>query len=139
MAERVTYWRVGSKVHRTLYRGDELVGLVDTPEIALEVIQALNARGRSLVQVAADSIEFEAQRYDDAFATERERDVAHGLQKAVEILRGIAAREPRDAQRRSEATPQNDLRIDRSLINQDPLDPSRVDPYDTTKGGVTDG
>lgn len=176
------YWRPGSKVHRTLYRGDELVGLVDTPALAMEIVTAVNARGRSLVEVAADSIEAFAAKYDDPTATNDERNVAYGMRQALSILRRIAEREqgrersqpfprvvatavcgacyrevgvtddrrlihhdgeqnrycrgsreiatspqPRDAQRRSEATPQKDL-----------LDPSRVDPYDTQKGGITE-
>lgn len=99
MAEQVTYWRVGSKVHRTLYRGDELVGMVDTPALALEVISALNSRGRSLVQVAADSIEAFADRLglehfaDRPDADRDEQLVAQGMRQAVEIMRRIAERE----------------------------------------------
>lgn len=134
MAE-VTYWRVGSKVHRTLYRGDERVGQVDTEEIALEVIHALNARGRSLLEVAADSIRHFAERLDAD--DEEQAHIAHGMRQAVEIMRGIAEREnggPRDAQRRSEATPQKDLESIPLLPDFAALDPSRVDPYDTKKG-----
>jgi hypothetical protein len=87
------YWRPGSKVHRTLYRGDELVGLVDSAELALEIVSAVNARGRSLVEVAADSIEAFARKYDDATATSDERHVAHGMRQAVTILRRVAERE----------------------------------------------
>jgi hypothetical protein len=35
-------WRVGRKVQRTLYRDDQLVGLVDTPELAAEIVAAMN-------------------------------------------------------------------------------------------------
>lgn len=34
-------WRVGRSVGRTLYRNDELVGLVNTPEIAQQIVEAL--------------------------------------------------------------------------------------------------
>jgi len=37
-------WRVGRKLGRTLYRDDVFVGMVDTPEIAAEIVQAMNAR-----------------------------------------------------------------------------------------------
>jgi hypothetical protein len=36
-------WRVGTKLGRTLYRDEVLVGLVDTPEIAAEIVAAMNA------------------------------------------------------------------------------------------------
>jgi len=39
VAER---WRVGCKVGRTLYINDELVGLMDTPELARRVVSALS-------------------------------------------------------------------------------------------------
>ncbi len=35
-------WRVGRKLGRTLYRGDECVGMVDTPEIAAQIVKAMN-------------------------------------------------------------------------------------------------
>jgi hypothetical protein len=36
---------VGTKVGRTLYRDEQLVGLVDTPELAAEIVDALNRQG----------------------------------------------------------------------------------------------
>lgn len=217
----ITHWRVGSKVGRTLYYGDRLVGLVDTEEIALEVIHALNARGRSLLEVAADSIRNIAEHLD---RDDRDQQhIAEGMHRAIDLMRRIAATEvggrpetarersrpcparcpgetpslfgepgeqhihrcswpqgvcrglhhcecgtewseiPRDAERRSEATPQNDLpgeavecicgrRIGTGRSGRfaghdnpatgetcvgsfrTPLDASRVDPYDTKKG-----
>lgn len=35
-------WRVGTKLGRTLYKDNELVGLMDTPELARAVVAALN-------------------------------------------------------------------------------------------------
>lgn len=35
-------WRAGRKVGRTLYRDDVLVGVMDTPELAAQVVEALN-------------------------------------------------------------------------------------------------
>lgn len=35
-------WRVGKKLGRTLYRAGKLVGLVDTEEIAADVVAAMN-------------------------------------------------------------------------------------------------
>lgn len=40
----VSEWRVGTKVGRTLYRDDVLVGLMDTPELAAEVVAALSGQ-----------------------------------------------------------------------------------------------
>ena len=36
-------WRVGRKVHRTIYLDDRLVGLLDTPELASQAVDALNS------------------------------------------------------------------------------------------------
>ena len=35
-------WRVGRKVGRTLYDGDTLIGVMDTPELAERVVEAVN-------------------------------------------------------------------------------------------------
>lgn len=35
-------WRVGRKVGRTIYEGDLLIGTMDTPELAREVVDAVN-------------------------------------------------------------------------------------------------
>lgn len=109
------YWRPGSKVGRTLYRGDELVGLVDTPALAMEIVTAVNARGRSLVEVAADSIEAFAGRLG---GDRDELHVAQGMRQAVAIMRRIAERE--SGRERSPAT--------------EPLPRLLHDPYDSTKG-----
>lgn len=37
-------WRVGRKLGRTLYIGDECIGMVDTPELATSIVAAMNAR-----------------------------------------------------------------------------------------------
>jgi hypothetical protein len=37
-------WRVGRKVGRTIYLDDQLCGMMDTPELARQVVDALNAR-----------------------------------------------------------------------------------------------
>lgn len=36
-------WRVGRKVGRTVYDGDTLIGVMDTPELAARVVAAVNA------------------------------------------------------------------------------------------------
>jgi hypothetical protein len=43
----VTY-RVGRHLGRTIYRDDELIGIMDTPELGSLVVEALNARDRVL-------------------------------------------------------------------------------------------
>lgn len=35
-------WRVGTKLGRTLYRDDQCVGMVDTRELAAEIVAAMN-------------------------------------------------------------------------------------------------
>lgn len=44
----MTEWRTGSKLGRTLYRDEVFVGCMDTPELAAEVVAALNGRLRAL-------------------------------------------------------------------------------------------
>lgn len=47
-------WRVGRKVGRTIYRGDTLIGVMDTPELAREAVEARTrlARAVSLLEEA---------------------------------------------------------------------------------------
>ena len=40
MAKRT--WRVGGKLGRTLYKNGACVGMVDSPELATEIVRALN-------------------------------------------------------------------------------------------------
>ena len=42
-------WRVGRKVGRTIYDGDTLIGVMDTPELAARVVEAVNRRTASPV------------------------------------------------------------------------------------------
>lgn len=37
-------WRVGKKVGRTIYDGDVLIGMMDTPELAALVVAAMQKR-----------------------------------------------------------------------------------------------
>lgn len=37
-------WRTGRKVGRTIYRDEVLVGVMDTPELAAQVVDAISAR-----------------------------------------------------------------------------------------------
>jgi len=37
-------WRTGRQLGRTLYRDEQLVGMVDTPEIAQAIVQAMNGQ-----------------------------------------------------------------------------------------------
>lgn len=41
-------WRAGRSTGRTLWRDEQLVGMVDSPEIAREIVEAMNARGRQV-------------------------------------------------------------------------------------------
>jgi hypothetical protein len=38
-------WRVGRKLGRTVYDGDQLIGVMDTPELAETVVAAINQVG----------------------------------------------------------------------------------------------
>ena len=39
----VSRWRVGRTIGRTLYIGDKCIGMVDTPELAAAIVEAMNA------------------------------------------------------------------------------------------------
>lgn len=61
-------WRVGKTLGRTLYKNEELVGLLDTPELAAEVVQAMNKEAVTqeaavveLVQAIDDEVEKRVQ------------------------------------------------------------------------------
>ncbi len=41
-------YRVGTKVGRTIYRGDELIGVMDTRELASEFVMAANSASELL-------------------------------------------------------------------------------------------
>ena len=130
-------WRVGP-VGTTLYRDGELVGGVETPELAAEIVETMNRVGALLDEVRRETGR-ERSRPPLVVATAvcgaclcevgvtDDRRLIHHDASENRYCRGsreIAdSPQPRDAERRSEATQQNDL-----------LGPSRVDPYDTTKG-----
>lgn len=85
-------WRVGRSVGRTLYLDGKLIGLVDTPELAAEIVETMNRVGRLLDEVLT----------------------APGHTGTTDCCTyGCPAPEPR-------------------------TDWSRVDPYDTTKGGAVE-
>lgn len=57
---KARHWRVGSKVGRTLYLNDKLVGMMDTPELATLAVEALNSplseRERELLAALRKSV-----------------------------------------------------------------------------------
>lgn len=105
-------WTKSGGVSGCVYLDGKLVGAMDTPELAQEIVETMNRAGALLAEVLCQ-------------AGERPR-----------------AEQPGDAERRSEATPQKDLPEDVRLhITGSPqtvIGPSRVDPYDTKKGGAVD-
>ena len=38
----MSLWRVGDRCPHALYRDDEVVGVVETPELAIEIVNAMN-------------------------------------------------------------------------------------------------
>lgn len=48
MSDDEPRYRVGRHLGRTIYDGDRLIGMMDTPELGAEVVDALNARHRVL-------------------------------------------------------------------------------------------
>lgn len=57
-------WRVGRKLGRTLYIGDRFIGSVDTPELASQIVEAVNAGGVSKTFQSAE--DFVAANFDGA-------------------------------------------------------------------------
>ena len=55
-------WRVGRTLGRTLYRDGRCVGMVDTPELAAEIVAALNGAAPNDREAIAKSLEREANR-----------------------------------------------------------------------------
>jgi hypothetical protein len=52
-------WRVGRKVGRTIYRNDVLAGMMDSPELAAMVVEALNRDGGGLCHIAQKALDRE--------------------------------------------------------------------------------
>jgi hypothetical protein len=157
---------VGRKLGRTLYVGEVFVGLMETRELAAEVVETMNRVGR---------LPDEVQRETGRERSRPARCAAETRGLLAALIAGHVHRcswpdsgrrhahhcecgtewteiDPPDAQRRSEATPQNacpncpgpgvphqHMAITRTEFDriQDQL--LRVDPYDSTKGGVTGG
>lgn len=84
-------WRVGTKLGRTLYENDRVVGMVDTPEIAARIVNTMNAatpfttaalpsavpnRVTELVS-AHSSVAFEITRRAESEAVHALRDAGH--------------------------------------------------------------
>jgi hypothetical protein len=55
-------WRAGAKLGRTLYRNDRCVGMVDSPELAAEIVAALNGVAPNDRQGICDALAREANR-----------------------------------------------------------------------------
>lgn len=155
----MSVWRVGGKLKRTLYRDEQLVGLVDTPELAAEIVETMNRVGRLLDEVRQEGGRERSLWSDPVYAdrcTECDHPafMHHGDRCLGDFMSCTCATpEPPDAERRSEATPKKDLQaepvvckgcgrtshgfactaqLEAARREQDLL--SRVDPYDTKKG-----
>ena len=92
-------WRTGRTLGVTLYRDEVFVGHVCSAMVAAEIVETMNRVGRLLAEVRA----------------------APGHTGTTDCCT-YGCPPARDAQRRSEATPQN------------APDLARLDPYDTAKG-----
>lgn len=69
-------WRVGTKLGRTLYRDEVCVGMVDTPELAAELVEAINA---APVRTEAEGGIHVPVRIDKAWRTELDQAVLDAL------------------------------------------------------------
>ncbi len=108
MDEASERWRVGRTLGRTLYKDDVCIGMVDTPELATEIVIALNdlARARETtallqkrcqealqhVESARPALKWvrnHAPRHDDHDQAHAQLALDHVLQ-AVDVLRGYS-------------------------------------------------
>jgi hypothetical protein len=55
-------WRVGRKLGRTLYRDDRCIGMVDTPELAAEIVAVMNSAAPNDREWIAAALTKEANR-----------------------------------------------------------------------------
>lgn len=130
-------WRVGRSTGRTLWRDDVLVGMVDSPEIAQDIVAAMRVVGRLL----AEQPEAVRERSQDAWQCPAETwSWWHFTDQQVDAYWIRCTLLGRHEEHEDENTglcwrtgerPSGDV-IRESRITA--LDPSRVDPYDTTKG-----
>lgn len=67
-------WRVGTKVGRTIYIDDQLVGMMDTPELARQVVDAVSMVDRlaEALRKALDSPVFSVMTDEEMDAFEAE-------------------------------------------------------------------
>lgn len=119
-------WRVGRKLGRTLYRDEVFVGLIDSPELAAEIVETMNRVGQLLDEVRVATPE-----------SGRERS-HRGSAMVCPTCRDLVPRGRFDTHGQHPRAGQPDLCLG---FGEDlrPLGLSRVDPYDSTKGGVTRG
>lgn len=85
-------WRTGRKVGRTLYAGDELIGLMDTRELAAEVAAAVNERvGRGEITQHLSVINGAAEEILMRTANEEDRHRAKAIITVVRRIEQILA------------------------------------------------
>lgn len=91
-------WRVGTKLGRTIYRDDALVGLVDTQDLAAEIVASMNGAETMLtVRTELESIAHNAEQWKraaDRYRVQRSdlADRCASAQKTVIRARDLARR-----------------------------------------------
>jgi hypothetical protein len=85
--ERPGSWRVGRSLGRTLYKDDRCVGIVDTPELAKELVDAANAIP-GLASEASETVEL--RRMIAKLSRPNDLDPEHvaAIRKVAEIILG---------------------------------------------------
>lgn len=80
-------WRVGRTLGRTLYRDEQCVGMVDTPELAAEIVKALDewAKLNEAVVAAAETAIIAVSQRDLAVA-EGHRIGAYWATRLMELV-----------------------------------------------------
>lgn len=85
MAEQ---WRVGRKLGRTLYRNEVLVGMMDTPELADEVVVTMNEldwRLRNFLKIEGFRFAF----IDKAFKLPEPADAGAAVAAMMEVAEAV--------------------------------------------------
>jgi hypothetical protein len=84
-------WRVGRSLGRTLYVGDQIVGLVDTPELASAIVDAMN-RARAEVPADVADLTDDLRRWALAIRRSGQYMDPDSLDRAGWLLESLSAR-----------------------------------------------
>ena len=83
-------WRVGRKLGRTIYWDEQVVGMVDTPEIAGRIVAAMNGEWSAGIERAAEWLDAEVERAKQLYGLCVDDNYSRDLRVAWETLANAA-------------------------------------------------